>query len=138
MQQKIQIIIDKEAPVISDIPPMEWTNQDYTVKGTVIDKDTKDFPSSGLSRIVWSKRALTKEEVLAENTNKLSITNGEFSYTITTEQNNERFYFYAVDNADNVSVPKTIDVKIDKTKPEITELHLGKKMGLMAHRLLIS
>jgi len=32
MPEKIQIIIDKKAPLISDIPPMEWTNQDYTVE----------------------------------------------------------------------------------------------------------
>jgi len=41
MPEKIQIIIDKKAPLISDIPPMEWTNQDYTVEAKVFDEDAK-------------------------------------------------------------------------------------------------
>ncbi|AEV67525.1 LOW QUALITY PROTEIN: hypothetical protein Clocl_0834 [Acetivibrio clariflavus DSM 19732] len=127
--EKIQVIIDKEAPIIGDIPPMDWTNQDYTISGTVIDRDTRDLPSSGLSRVVWSKEALSKEQVLAEETNIIPVVSGTFSYTITTEQNNERYYFYAIDNADNVSDAKTIDVKIDKTKPEITEFTFRKKNG---------
>jgi len=51
---------------------------------------------------------------LAEETNIIPIADGTFSYTITTEQNNEKFYFYAIDNADNMSEPKTIDVKMTK------------------------
>ncbi|ADU75676.1 hypothetical protein M972_112799 [Acetivibrio thermocellus AD2] len=136
MPEKIQIIIDKKAPLISDIPPMEWTNQDYTVEAKVFDEDAKDFPSSGLSRVVWSKKPLTKEEVLAEETNIIPIADGTFSYTITTEQNNEKFYFYAIDNADNMSEPKTIDVKIDKTKPEITEFTFRKKQGSASSQVI--
>jgi len=51
---KMPVIIDKKAPLISDIPPM-------TVEAKVFDEDAKDFPSSGLSRVVWSKKPLTKE-----------------------------------------------------------------------------
>jgi len=38
----------------------------------------KIFPSSGLSRVVWSKKPLTKEEVLAEETNIIPIADGTF------------------------------------------------------------
>jgi len=38
---------------------------------------------------------------------------GHFVYNYN-RANNEKFYFYAIDNADNMSEPKTIDVKIDK------------------------
>lgn len=122
----IQIIIDKTAPAVDDIPPMDWTNRDYTINGAVTDEDTETDPSSGLSRVVWSKTVLTKAQVLAEETNTAPITDGAYSFTITTEQNNETFYVYAIDKADNVSDEKTIDVKIDKTKPEITEFAFQK------------
>lgn len=135
LPEKIQVIIDKEAPAIDDIPPMDWTNQDYTINGTVIDRDTREFPSSGLSRVVWSKEALTKEQALTEETNVLPITDGAFSYTFTTEHNNEKYYFYAIDNADNVSEEKTIDVKIDKTKPEITEFKFQKKSNIVSQAI---
>lgn len=126
IQNKIQIIIDKNAPVVADIPPMEWTNQDYTISGTVMDEDTANAPSSGLSRVVWSKTALTKEQALTEETNIVPVTSGGYSLTITTEQNNEKYYFYAIDKAENVSDEKTIDVKIDKTMPEITQFIFQK------------
>ncbi len=127
IKKKIQIIIDKEAPVVASIPQMNcWTNQDYTINGTVTDEDTAIAPSSGLSRVVWSKTALTKEQALEEETNIIPVTDGTYSLKITTEQNNERYYFYAIDKADNVSDEKTIDVKIDKTVPEITEFAFQK------------
>ncbi|OPX42039.1 hypothetical protein CLHUN_40980 [Ruminiclostridium hungatei] len=127
IQNKLRIIIDKNAPVVADIPPMEWTNQDYTINGTVMDEDTANAPSSGLLRVVWSKTALTKDQALAEATNIVPVTSGRYSLTITTEQNNEKYYFYAVDKAENVSDAKTIDVKIDKTVPEITQITFQKR-----------
>ena len=119
IEEPLQIIIDKTAPVVTDIPAMDWTSQDYTVTGTVTDEDTAASPSSGLSRIVWSKTALTRAQALSEATNTVPVIGGAYSFTIGTEQNNETFYVYAIDKADNVSAGKTIDVKIDKTKPEI-------------------
>ena len=119
----ILILIDKTPPVVADIPPMEWTNQDYTVRGTVTDAE----PSSGLSRVVWSKEPLNEQQVLTETTNTAPISDtGEYSFSITEEQNDETFYVYAIDNADNVSTPKTINIKIDKTTPQITGFHFQK------------
>jgi len=123
----ILIIIDKTAPVVADIPPMEWTNQNYTVSGTVTDENTTTAPSSGLSRVVWSKTSLSAAQALAETTNTVPISpSGAYSFTITEEQNNEAFYVYAIDKADNVSAAKTINIKIDKTPPEITGFHFQK------------
>lgn len=127
ISKKLKIIIDKKAPVVADIPQMDWTNQDYTINGTVMDEDTENAPSSGLWRVVWSKTALTNAQALAEATNTVPVTNGTYSFTISTEQNNEKYYFYAIDKADNVSDAKTIDVKIDKTVPEITQITFQKR-----------
>ncbi|SHM97760.1 Ig-like domain (group 3) [Anaerosporobacter mobilis DSM 15930] len=122
----IQIIMDKTEPCVVDIPAMEWTNHDYIVNGNVTDEDSETNPSSGLSRVVWSNVQLTKTQVLEEETNTVPISNGTYAFTCTGEHNNERYYVYAVDNANNVSDEKTIDIKIDMTKPEITEFTFGK------------
>jgi hypothetical protein len=122
----IQIIMDKTDPCVVDIPAMEWTNHDYIVNGIVTDEDSETNPSSGLSRVVWSNMRLSKTQVLEEETNTVPISNGTYTFTCTGEHNNERYYVYAVDNANNVSDPKTVDIKIDMTKPEITEFTFGK------------
>ncbi|HAB61835.1 MAG TPA: hypothetical protein DCE48_14280, partial [Lachnospiraceae bacterium] len=114
----IQIIMDKTEPSVVDIPAMEWTNHDYIVNGIVTDEDSETNPSSGLSRVVWSNTQLSETQVLEEETNTVPISNGTYAFTCTGEHNNERYYFYAVDNANNVSEAKTIDIKIDMTKPE--------------------
>ena len=122
----IQIIMDKTEPCVVDIPAMEWTNHDYIVNGIVTDEDSETNPSSGLSRVVWSNTQLSETQVLEEETNTVPISNGTYAFTCTGEHNNERYYVYAVDNANNVSDAKTIDIKIDMTKPEITEFTFGK------------
>lgn len=122
----IQIIMDKTEPCVVDIPAMEWTNHDYIVNGIVTDEDSETNPSSGLSRVVWSNMQLSKTQVLEEETNTVPISNGTYAFTLTGEHNNERYYVYAVDNANNVSDAKTVDIKIDMTKPEITEFTFGK------------
>jgi hypothetical protein len=129
----ILILIDKTPPVVADIPPMEWTNQDYTVNGIVTDA----APSSGLSRVVWSKEPLEEQQVLAETINTVPILdNGEYSFTITEEQNDETFYVYAIDNADNVSTAKTINIKIDRTPPEITGFYFQKSKSSVVSQVI--
>ncbi|MCL2078612.1 MAG: hypothetical protein FWH17_02075 [Oscillospiraceae bacterium] len=141
LAKDIVIVIDKAVPTAADIPAMEWTNQDYTVSGIVTDQDTVAFPSSGFSRVVWSKSTLTPAQVLAETTNTALITDtaksgdtisGKYAFTITEEQNNETFYVYAVDKADNVSAAKTVNIKIDKTPPEITGFHFQQKPATLS------
>lgn len=138
LAQPIQIIIDKNAPVVADIAPMDWTNEDYTVRGTVTDEDTVAKPSSGLSRIVWSETELTDSEVLSETINTEPITSGTYSFTISGEQDDKTYYVYAVDEATNVSAAKTVNVKIDKMKPEITEFEFKMPVPPSASQIIHS
>ncbi len=119
--EPIQIIIDKTAPEVVKITEMmEWTKEDATIEGEVDDEDTTAAPSSGLAKVVYSKTELNNEQALAETTNIANLDGKKYSFTISDEQDNETFYVYAIDNADNVSEAKTVNVKIDKTLPEIT------------------
>jgi hypothetical protein len=117
----IEIIIDKIPPVVEIIPPsMDWTKDNYTINGTVTDPSAHTAPSSGLSHVVWSTGTLTEAQVLtAGPANIMQIIGNSFSLLLTEEQE-QTYYFYAVDRATNVSDEKTIDIKIDKTDPEIT------------------
>lgn len=114
----VKIIIDKEAPVIADIPQQEWVNSDtVTISGSVSDHDN----SSGLNYVVWSKDTpLTPDQVLAATENKVSIIGGDYSFTSIPGEQNSTYYVYATDNVGNVSEAKTVQIKIDKKNPAIT------------------
>ncbi len=117
----VKIIIDKTAPSLDDIPEVKWNNTAVTVSGTAKDTNTPDNPSSGLKAIVWKAGGtLSEEEVLAEETNKVSVSStGSYSFKSTDEKQNKTYYVYAIDYANNVSKYKTVQIKIDKTKPQI-------------------
>lgn len=137
LEKSIHIVIDKDKPVVVNIPAMEWSKNDVTVSGTVTDFNTASDPSSGLSRIVWSKNTtLTDAAVLSEAVNTVPIANNEYSFTITEEQNSETYYVYAVDNAGNVSDAKTVVVRIDKTNPAITEFTFNKKADSTTEKVI--
>ena len=114
----VKIIIDKVAPVVSDIAEQNWTNDDtVTITGTV--SDAQD--SSGLNYIVWSKdNALSADEVLSATENKVVITDGSYTFTSVEGEQNSTYYVYAVDYAGNVSAAKTVVIKIDQKVPTIT------------------
>lgn len=114
----VKIIIDKVAPVVEDIDEPNWTNQDtVTIAGKV--SDAQD--SSGLNYIVWSKdNALVADEVLNATENKVAITDGSYTFTGVKGEQNSIYYVYAVDYAGNVSVAKTVVIKIDQKVPTVT------------------
>ncbi len=112
----IQIIIDKDSPVVADIATPPWSASETIISGTVSDTQ----PSSGLSRVVWSTSPLEEASVLSETVNIVDIdAAGGYSFTVTGEQN-QKYYVYAIDAADNVSTAKEVQVRIDQTPPTIT------------------
>lgn len=113
----IKIIIDKDAPKLTEIEQPEWTKDDIiTITGTASDNG-----GSGLRYVVWSKdNKLDLETVLTTTENKIPIENGEYSFNSVAGEQNSTYYVYAVDYAGNVSNEKTVQVKIDKTPPKIT------------------
>lgn len=121
----VKIIIDKVAPVVSDISEQNWTNNDTaTITGTVSDGED----SSGLNYIVWSKdETLTEDEVLNATENKVDINDdGSYTFTSVEGEQNSTYYVYAVDYAGNVSKAKTVQIKIDQKAPIITAFTFRK------------
>ena len=123
LPEKIQIVIDKTAPVVTpDKSVMDWTKAEtVTVSGIVIDEDTADNPSSGLSHVVWSKDTpMTSEEIIAEETNKIILeADGKFSFDSGSGEQNSTYYIYAVDVSGNISSAATVQVQIDRKNPTI-------------------
>ncbi|MEG2602688.1 MAG: hypothetical protein RSA23_07405, partial [Carnobacterium sp.] len=98
-----------------------------TVSGEATDNNSEKDPSSGLSHVVWSKgKELSDADVLNEATNTASIdVDGKYSFEVKGEQNST-YHVYAVDFSGNVSKGKTVQVKIDRTAPAITNFEFKK------------
>ena len=129
LEKNIQIVIDKEAPVVNpDSSELGWTKEEIVeISGFVTDSNSDDKPSSGLSYIVWSKdAALTEDAVLTATENKVALgVDGEYKFTSVDGEQNARYYIYAVDISGNVSIEKTVDVKIDTKDPTIEKFEFS-------------
>lgn len=137
--KKIIVVIDTVRPVISDIEQMkEWSKEnEYTISSVATDLPGENDNNiiSGVSYIVWSRgESLDSFQVLeAGEENRIEVNDdGTFNFTVTGAHNDERYYFYAVDKAGNVSEAKTVDVKIDLNDPEVVAFYfdeIGKSAG---------
>lgn len=111
----VLIAIDKDAPTLT-VEQMNWTNADsYTVTGNVSDKNTTENPSSGIEKVVYGTAVGYAN---AKNEAKLNADKTKYSFEISNEEN-KKYYIYAVDKSDNVSKAETFESKIDKTAPVI-------------------
>ncbi|MDR0852968.1 MAG: hypothetical protein LBN34_01195 [Clostridiales Family XIII bacterium] len=143
LDKALHIVIDKDKPVLSPITEPAWSDRAVTISGNVTDTDTETDPSSGLDRVVWSRDSeLSVEQVLAENVKTSQITaGGSYSFVSDNdEHNDETYYVYAVDKANNVSVAETVKVKIDTRNPtiekfKITKLSDGDDLSLLYNYL---
>lgn len=143
LKNQIKIVIDKKDPVIENLTVKDedfkdegsevgWTNGNCLIKGTVYDPNNSG-PSSGISRIVCSssEEVLSDQQVLEANPDVPGIEcvkdvmEGDFDFELSTT-NSKLLRVYAVDKANNVSDPETVQVNIDQTKPEITGIHFRK------------
>lgn len=98
-----------------------WTNDDVTVEVSVDnaeavnwnDNHTVATAVTKLSDVYWSE----KNEFDATTSEKIeSVENGKFKQTF---KKSGTYYFYAVDEAGNVSEGQEFEIKIDKDAPEI-------------------
>lgn len=114
--ETIEIKINKDKPIVESADrnlPSEWHNNDVTITGKVSIKEN----ASPVNRVVYTTNENANAATLgAENTANLDKTAGTYAFTVTGEQNST-YYIYAIDEAGNVSDAKTVDVKIDMTKP---------------------
>lgn len=113
--------IDKLKPAAPTVTgnPSNWTNNDITL--TVKSTDaaaTSSYGKSGVKYYCYTQAKGTYGTWKSVDTIDASIT---FSFT-----NNGTYYFYAKDQAGNISDPTTITIKIDKAKPVISDVSVVK------------
>ncbi|MEH7225061.1 hypothetical protein V7112_14725, partial [Bacillus sp. JJ1566] len=91
-----KLIIDEEAPVTSINAPTNWVNESVDVRLTATDNEV------GVEKTFYS----LNDGVFVEGT----------SFSIK-EEGIHKVSYYSVDNVGNTEEVKTVEVKIDKTKP---------------------
>ncbi len=97
--QTIEVKIDKTAPETNSNVMDSWSKEDFTVELTVTDN------LSGVDKTYYSVNG----SEYVEGT----------SFTISEDGIHE-VSFYSVDKAGNVEEAKTVEVKVDKTAPEVS------------------
>ncbi len=112
----LKIVIDKDAPVLNEIPEPAWANTDtVTISGTVSDGE-----GAGVDYLVWSRdKELTNEEILAPAGNKITPKGEDYSFVSAVGEQISTYYVYAVDLVGNISSPIKVQVKIDKKNPAV-------------------
>lgn len=123
----IQIIIDKQAPRVESIIAPDWSSGESIINGTASDPDNQG-PSSGLWKVVWSEDGqLSSRDVLNEISEGINCadidTEGNFTFSISGQQDSN-YYVYAVDQSQNVSSSRSVNVRIDSTIPTIQSFSL--------------
>ncbi|MCA0757557.1 fibronectin type III domain-containing protein [Paenibacillus sp. N4] len=106
--QKVEVKIDRTAPVTTSDAPAMWSNKTVTVNLSSADEQ------SGLAKTLYS------------------LNGAEFveGTEITVEQEGvNRISYYSVDQASNMEQMQTVDVKIDRTAPVIA-MSLNKEFML--------
>lgn len=120
----VEVKIDKTLPTVDSVakaPNTEYTNKDIVITVTASDTNATDANlASGINRVVYTTDGtLTESEILAlGDSNKATYKDGGYSFTLKDEQQ-VTYYIYAIDNAGNVSVAETIEVKITRVKPSV-------------------
>lgn len=126
LSKDIEIVVDKTKPIIATLintGSSGWLQESAVISGTVTDA----APTYGITKVVWNIGKISDNEVLS-STNFTTVTNGEYSFSISGEQNNT-YYLYVVDEAGNVSEPSEFKVQIDTTAPVISAIEFSKKAG---------
>ena len=100
------------------------TETGLSLNGTVTDAGTDGSNyKAGVDRVVWSTKALSEEQILAETEQVLTVTNGTFTLPLDqTPQETTTYYFYGVDKASNVSGEVTRTYMVDKSEPQVTDI----------------
>lgn len=110
----------------TDYTQSSWTNSDVTVEVSVPDEKVAWNGNTAtavtkLSAVYWSKdNKLDPANVTADAEKIYSAGNGKFKHTFEVSG---KYYFYAVDEAGNVSEGQEFEIKIDKVAPEIDSFY---------------
>lgn len=117
--KSIDVKITRVLPIINSVekvPSKEWHNDNIKV----IVKATIETGASPINRVVYTKSSNLKNTDILALTDAAQIEDGNYVFTVDKAvEQNETYYVYAIDDADNISVSKSIEIKIDTTKPTV-------------------
>lgn len=136
----ISVVIDTQLPEVTVDKFDEngvWTKDNVTITGSAVDNG-----DAGIDRVVYStKSGLTKTDILAitaatpstaetiaddADVSDVVTLDTDNKFTVTFDKSQDKtYYFYAIDNSNNVSELKSFEIKIDKTAPLITDVEFS-------------
>lgn len=108
----------------TDYTQSNWTNSDVTVDVSVSDEKVAWNGNTAtavtkLSAVYWSKDNKLDPANVIDNAEKInSVENGKFKQTFKVSG---KYYFYAVDEAGNVSEGQEFEIKVDKVAPTASD-----------------
>lgn len=114
--------IDTEAPIltsVSMVPNQEWTKESIVVSAEAADSQ------SGIDKLYIIAGSELTEETPLEQWQLMALDEETGKYTFTIENTQNRFDLYYVQCADHtgrLSERRTLDVHIDITPPEVSEI----------------
>lgn len=126
LNPSVKIVIDTTNPTIelSDDEKTIWTTED-TTQVTLTGKATDE----NLSRVVWSTTELNSDADILSSTNGAILNTDNRTFRIENVllqegKNQDTFYIYAIDKANQCSQAGVVTVYRDSAAPEITEVSL--------------
>lgn len=131
LNASVFVVIDRVAPVV-EIQSIEdkYVNDKIDVTGTVTDEG-----DAGLQMLVYSDTQLSSDEVKQSTQTVEFDENGSFTVEFTEEQN-KNYYFYAIDNSNNISEVKSVRIKVDKTEPVVTNVEFSDEADSIKAKII--
>lgn len=125
-----ELVFDKEAPEITINNGQDnWQNEEITISGTVKNEEKCEvekigcYPITSLKGVYWTT---DKDELIQDEEHRATVDaeNDKWEWMEDQEQD-KTYYFYAVDEAGNVSGFVEKNVRIDKSKPVISSFYFS-------------
>ena len=127
---RYELVFDQEAPEITINNGQDnWQNEEITISGTVKNEEKCEvekidcYPITSLKGVYWTT---DKDELIQDEEHRATVDaeNDKWEWMEDQEQN-KTYYFYAVDEAGNVSGFVEKNVRIDKSKPVISSFYFS-------------
>ncbi len=124
MNVKMLLVFDGKDPELSMTFEPGWVNTD----SVVVELSAEDTPAegdfgqcAGVDYVVWSTAELADEAVIAlKNTQMLTYNESSNVWTHTVSKDQDQiYYYYAVDKVGNISEMKSAQVQLERTNPDV-------------------
>ena len=125
---RYELVFDQEAPEITINNGQDnWQNEEITISGTVKNEEKCEvekidcYPITSLKGVYWTT---DKDELIQDEDHRVTVDAEEGTWEkFINQEGGKKYYFFAADEAGNVSEPKPYQVKIDHTDPSIVSFY---------------